>query len=558
MEGVPVVLHEQNAVPGIANRLAARVASRIAVGVDAAAAAFPPERTTVVGNPVRPELARLDRAALHDEAVAAFGLDPGRRTLFVFGGSQGARRINQAVVAATAHWPDPAAVQVLHACGRRDEADVRAAWAEADPDGRGLLVKIVPFVDRMDLAYAAADLAMTRAGAITVAELTAAGMPAVMVPLPHATADHQAANARAVAAGGGAVVADDATLDGPAVVAAVAPLLADPGRLAAMAEAMRAQAHPAAAEELAALVVEASGRATREQFLAEVAAAAAPVDREATGWFESAGTPAGGPAVQRRVDRRTKRMEAYPPIDRKAHPAAQTGRAGAPPRPPRTPQPATGCTPPDDPQPDTPPPGRAGDASSNGRRRPSSHQTPRRPPGPADPPADHAGGPPDPTSRPGVPRSTRTPGHERPGAGRDRPPADTRRAGPAACGQRLEHATGRSATLPLRGPRSGAPGLERGPRAVHLVGVGGAGMSGLARLLLAGGHRVTGSDRSESATLEALRALGAGSGRATTGPGWAGPTWWSPRPRSGPPTPSWSRPGSWTSPCSAGPSCWPC
>jgi UDP-N-acetylglucosamine--N-acetylmuramyl-(pentapeptide) pyrophosphoryl-undecaprenol N-acetylglucosamine transferase len=320
LEGVPVVLHEQNAVPGIANRLAARVASRIALGVAAAADAFPPERTTVVGNPVRPELARLDRAALHDEAVAAFGLDPDRRTLFVFGGSQGARHINQAVIAATAHWPDPGAVQVLHACGRRDEADVRAAWAAADPDGRELLVKIVPFVDRMDLAYAAADLAMTRAGAITVAELTAAGMPAVMVPLPHATADHQAANARAVAAGGGAVVVDDAALDGPAVVAAAAPLLADPERLAEMAAAMRAEAHPAAAEELAAVVVEASGRRTREEFLADVAAAATPVDREATGWFESAGAPAGGPSVQRRVDRRTKRMEAYPPVDRKAHP----------------------------------------------------------------------------------------------------------------------------------------------------------------------------------------------------------------------------------------------
>ena len=405
MEGVPVVLHEQNAVPGIANRLAARVASRIAVGVDAAAAAFPPDRTTVVGNPVRPELARLDRAALRDEAVAAFGLDPDRRTLFVFGGSQGARRINQAVVEATAHWPDPAAVQVLHACGRRDEADVRAAWAGADPDGRGLLVRIVPFVDRMDLAYAAADLAMTRAGAITVAELTAAGMPAVMVPLPHATADHQAANARAVAAGGGAVVADDATLDGPAVVATVAPLLADQGRLAAMAEGMRAQAHPAAAEELAALVVEASGRATREQFLAEVAAAAAPVDREATGWFESAGTPAGGPAVQRRVDRRTKRMEAYPPVDRKAHPAGQRGSGTPPPAPADT---AAGelFTTPDDPRPDTPSRGRAGDASTNGHaRRPSGppKDHPGGPPDPPDPPEDHAGGPPDPAEPPDRP-----------------------------------------------------------------------------------------------------------------------------------------------------------
>jgi UDP-N-acetylglucosamine--N-acetylmuramyl-(pentapeptide) pyrophosphoryl-undecaprenol N-acetylglucosamine transferase len=323
LEGVPVVLHEQNAVPGIANRLAARVARRIALGVEAAADTFPPDRTAVVGNPVRPELARLDRAALREEALAAFGLDPERRTLFVFGGSQGARHVNQAVVAATAWWPDPAAVQVLHACGRRDEADVRAAWAAADPGGRGLLVKIVPFVDRMDLAYAATDLALTRAGAITVAELTATATPAVMVPLPHATADHQAANARAVAAGGGAVVVEDAALDGPAVVAAAAPLLVDPERLAGMAAAMRAQAHPAAAEELAALVVEASGRRTREEFLADVAAAATPVDREATGWFESAAAAAGGPSVQRRVDRRTKRMEAYPPVDRRAHPPGE-------------------------------------------------------------------------------------------------------------------------------------------------------------------------------------------------------------------------------------------
>ncbi|HEX5881086.1 MAG TPA: hypothetical protein VF468_22635, partial [Actinomycetota bacterium] len=110
--------------------------------------------------------------------------------------------------------------------------------------------------------------------------------------------------------------------------AAAAPLLADPERLAEMAAAMRAQAHPAAAEELAALVVEASGRRTREEFLADVAAAATPVDREATGWFESAAAPAGGPSVQRRVDHRTKRMEAYPPVDRKAHPPREDPPAG--------------------------------------------------------------------------------------------------------------------------------------------------------------------------------------------------------------------------------------
>jgi UDP-N-acetylglucosamine--N-acetylmuramyl-(pentapeptide) pyrophosphoryl-undecaprenol N-acetylglucosamine transferase len=325
LERVPVVLHEQNAVPGIANRLAARVASRIALGVAEAASGFPAGRTVVVGNPVRPELARLDRQGLRAEGLAAFGLDPERRTLFVFGGSQGARRINQALVAATGHWPQPERVQLLHACGRRDQADVRAAWAAADPEGRGLLVKVVPFIERMDLAYAAADLALTRAGAVTMAELTATGTPAVMVPLPHAAADHQAANARAVAAAGGAVVVDDAALDGASLVRAAAPLLADPDRLAAMGTAMRELGHPAAAEELAALVVEASGRATREEFLASIAT---PVDREATGWFEAAAAPAGGPTVQRRIDHRSKRMEAYPPIDRKARPASPGGAAG--------------------------------------------------------------------------------------------------------------------------------------------------------------------------------------------------------------------------------------
>jgi UDP-N-acetylglucosamine--N-acetylmuramyl-(pentapeptide) pyrophosphoryl-undecaprenol N-acetylglucosamine transferase len=259
--GVRVVLHEQNAAPGLANRLAARVADKVALGVAEAAGAFPVprERTVVVGNPVRPELIGLDRTALRDQGLAAFGLDPRRRTLLVFGGSHGAWRLNEALVAATPHWPRPTAMQVLHACGRGVDHDaVRAAWAAADPAGRGLAVQVVPFIDRMDLAYAAADLALTRAGASTLAELTAAGVPAVLVPLARATAGHQAANAWAVAAAGGAaVVEDDGNLGGPALAATVAPLLTDPGRLAAMAEAMRGHGCPEAAQELAGLVEEA-------------------------------------------------------------------------------------------------------------------------------------------------------------------------------------------------------------------------------------------------------------------------------------------------------------
>jgi UDP-N-acetylglucosamine--N-acetylmuramyl-(pentapeptide) pyrophosphoryl-undecaprenol N-acetylglucosamine transferase len=281
--GVPVVLHEQNAVPGIANRLAARVARTVALGVAEAAAGFPVAswRTVVVGNPVRPELAHLDRAGLRGQGLAAFDLDPRRRTLLVFGGSGGVWRLNEALVAATRHWPEPTAVQILHACGRGFEPAVRAAWAAAGPAGRGLAVKVLPFIDRMDLAYAAADLALTRAGASTLAELTAAGVPAVLVPLARATAGHQAANARAVAATGGAVVVEDdgRDLTGPRLAATVAPLLADPERLAVMAEAMRGLGRPDAAQDLAALVDEAHRMAPRRFLnLGHV-----PADRNPTG-----------------------------------------------------------------------------------------------------------------------------------------------------------------------------------------------------------------------------------------------------------------------------------
>jgi UDP-N-acetylglucosamine--N-acetylmuramyl-(pentapeptide) pyrophosphoryl-undecaprenol N-acetylglucosamine transferase len=290
LAGVPVVLHEQNAVPGLANRLAARLAERVAVGIAEAAEGLPAGRTVVTGNPVRPELARLERDALRGEALQAFGLAWQRRTLLAFGGSQGARHINQALVAATPHWPDPRGLQILHACGRRDEAMVRDAWAAAAPDARDLLVRVVPFVDRMDLAYAAADLALTRAGAITVAELTAAGVPAVMVPLPHAVGGHQAANARAVAAAGGAVVIDDAQLDGARLASTVAPLLGDLDVLAGMSAAMRGLAHPDAADQLASLVL-AAARNRRQGLADRAARGQAPPANPAAQPFERSEEP---------------------------------------------------------------------------------------------------------------------------------------------------------------------------------------------------------------------------------------------------------------------------
>ena len=183
----------------------------------------------------------------------------------VFGGSHGAKPVNEALIGATPHWPDPMAVQVLHACGRGvDEARIRAAWANADPAGRGLAVRVVSFIKRMDLAYAAADLVLSRAGASTIAELTAAGVPAVLVPLHRATAGHQAANARVAAGAGGAVVVDEGGLGGPGLAAVVAALLADPQRLAAMGGAMRQLGHPDAAAELAVVVFDAAGGRPRD------------------------------------------------------------------------------------------------------------------------------------------------------------------------------------------------------------------------------------------------------------------------------------------------------
>jgi undecaprenyldiphospho-muramoylpentapeptide beta-N-acetylglucosaminyltransferase len=246
---VPVVLAEQNATPGAANRLAARVAR-------AAAVAFPQTplpRAVVTGNPVRPGILAVDRSdAGRAAARAALGLPEGRRVLLVFGGSLGARRLNDAVLGAVAGWAGRGDLAVHHVTGPRDHDRVVAAAPTLPPGG--LVWRPVPFEARMDLAYAAADLAVCRAGASTVAELTVVGLPAVLVPYPAATGDHQTHNARAVAAAGGAIVLADAECTGSRLAAEVEALLADPGRLAAMEAAMRRLARPDAAERVADLV----------------------------------------------------------------------------------------------------------------------------------------------------------------------------------------------------------------------------------------------------------------------------------------------------------------
>jgi UDP-N-acetylglucosamine--N-acetylmuramyl-(pentapeptide) pyrophosphoryl-undecaprenol N-acetylglucosamine transferase len=238
---LPLVVHEQNAVPGLANRAGSRVAARVAVSFPDT----PLRRAEYVGLPIRRMISQLDRTAARAEARAFFGLDPERPTLLVTGGSQGARRLNQAVSGAARALAD-AGVQVLHVVGPK---------GEATPEPTDVPYVVLDFVDRMDLAYAAADLVVCRAGASSVTEAAAVGLPAVFVPLPIGNGEqHQ--NARPVVdAGGGLLVADDA-LSAEWVAATVPALATDAGRLARMGAAAAGLIPRDADEKLARIVLE--------------------------------------------------------------------------------------------------------------------------------------------------------------------------------------------------------------------------------------------------------------------------------------------------------------
>jgi UDP-N-acetylglucosamine--N-acetylmuramyl-(pentapeptide) pyrophosphoryl-undecaprenol N-acetylglucosamine transferase len=253
---LPLVLHEQNAVPGLANRVAARWADRVAVTFPGSADHFRhPERCAVTGDPVRLEILELDRDARRLGARERFGLRPDVPTVLVFGGSQGARRINRAIIDAHARWTTDG-LQVLHGAGRTLHDEAVEAWRPARAARPDLHVEIVDFIDDMAAAYAAADVVVCRAGATSIAELTVLGIPAVLVPYPHATGGHQTANARALEHAGGAVAVEDDELDGASLHAALAPLLNDPRRHAEVAAASKAFGRPDAATNVARLVLE--------------------------------------------------------------------------------------------------------------------------------------------------------------------------------------------------------------------------------------------------------------------------------------------------------------
>ena len=243
--GVPIVVHEQNALPGLANRIGARLAARVAVTTPGT----PLHRGEHVGMPLRTAIGSLDRAAMRAEARTAFGLEADRPTLLVFGGSQGAATLNRAAVGAAAALSS-AGVQVLHARGPKN-TDVQAPGASA---GAAPYV-VVDYLERMDLAYAAADLALCRSGAVTVAELSAVGLPGVFVPLPIGNGE-QRRNALPVVEAGGGLLVEDADLTPAWIAEHVVPLLTDREALAGYARHAAAAGAPDADERLADIVLD--------------------------------------------------------------------------------------------------------------------------------------------------------------------------------------------------------------------------------------------------------------------------------------------------------------
>ncbi|MGC5626840.1 undecaprenyldiphospho-muramoylpentapeptide beta-N-acetylglucosaminyltransferase [Georgenia sp. Z1344] len=250
--GIPVVVHEQNARPGLANKVGARTAAAVALTFASTPLAARRGRTEVTGLPLRRAVADLvaaradeaGRLAARETGARALGLDPDRPVLLVTGGSLGAQRINETLAASAGDLAD---AQVLHLTGRDKDAPVRAA-VEGHDD-----YHVLDYLGEMEHALACADLVVCRSGAGTVAELSALGLPAIYVPLPHGNGE-QRLNAADVVAAGGGIVVEDADLSPAAVRETVTPLLADPDRLREMGDAAASAGPGDGAGPLAALV----------------------------------------------------------------------------------------------------------------------------------------------------------------------------------------------------------------------------------------------------------------------------------------------------------------
>ena len=239
----PLILQEQNSIPGLANRWLARVADEVHLSFTEARAFFTrKDNLKVTGNPVRAHILGGERAT----ALQEFGLADGRPTVFVFGGSRGAHRINEAAIDAMRRLKGRVDVQFILQTGREDFESSRATV-----ESEQLPARVAPYLRQMHLAYAVADLVVCRSGAMTLAEIAACGTPAILVPYPYAAHNHQEVNARNLVERGAASLILDRELSGERLAREIAHLLADRQTLRRMSAHARTFARPDAAERLA-------------------------------------------------------------------------------------------------------------------------------------------------------------------------------------------------------------------------------------------------------------------------------------------------------------------
>jgi UDP-N-acetylglucosamine--N-acetylmuramyl-(pentapeptide) pyrophosphoryl-undecaprenol N-acetylglucosamine transferase len=239
---VPTFVHESNAIPGKANRLNARLVTRVLLGFEECAAYFPSGKCEVTGTPVRTSLTKpIDKP----RALAAFGLTPGTPTLLIMGGSQGARGINQAVTDALPKLAGKR-LQVIHLTGKQDEGLMRTRYETA-----AVPAFVSPFYHQMEEAYRAADIAIARSGAASLTELSHFGLPSILIPYPHAAEDHQTFNAKIFERAGAAALINEREVTGETLASKLLWLLADPARLSEMSSRCASLAPHQAAERVA-------------------------------------------------------------------------------------------------------------------------------------------------------------------------------------------------------------------------------------------------------------------------------------------------------------------
>lgn len=243
--GIPLVVHEQNSIPGNTNRILARFARTVCEGF---AGAFPPGRHALhTGNPVRGSVADLP------SPEQRFEQHTGPTRVLVLGGSLGAAALNDTVPQALAALDENERPQIWHQAGGRNLEAAEHAYAKA-----GVRARVVPFIDQMDQAYGWADLVICRAGGITLAELAAAGVASILIPFPYAVEDHQTANARYLTTAGAAELTTEASLTAEGLAQRVRALCGDRARLLSMARAARELARPDAGAQVARLCMEAA------------------------------------------------------------------------------------------------------------------------------------------------------------------------------------------------------------------------------------------------------------------------------------------------------------